>query len=206
MTIEIDSHSQAIILTLQKNLVNFCKVLPSHVDKWRNLLNEAKKPVQALVNFSEQLRHVEKANISYIKDFKVLQDKLMYKIFSEIEDEITLIRGIIDHLHAANQEVKNKLSILEKSTIDLDWDLDTPLIRGTAFQPPLSRILQEGYNYILFFTSALKSVSDHIKVLNVRNEQFMKNFENKFNIDLESKVVINYLAIVQYIGNEKAAV
>ncbi|XP_028139097.1 uncharacterized protein LOC114333426 [Diabrotica virgifera virgifera] len=204
MTTQIDR--EAFFLTLQKNLLNFCKLLPSHVDKWRNLLNEAEKPVQALVNFSEQLRHVEKANISYLEDFKVLQDKLMYKIFSEIEDEIASIRGIIDRLHTANQEVKNKLSILEKSTVDLDWDEETPLIRGTAFQPPLSRILQEGYNYVLFFTSALKSFNDNMKVLNIRNEHFMKIFENKFKIDLESKVVINYLAIVQYIGNEKAAV
>lgn len=52
---------QAIIIdTIQKNIINFCKGLSPHVEKCVNLLDENTKPVQALGNYSEQLRHVER--------------------------------------------------------------------------------------------------------------------------------------------------
>lgn len=45
---------------VQKNVVSFCKILPTHVEKWRKTLLETKRPAQALSNFADQLRHAEK--------------------------------------------------------------------------------------------------------------------------------------------------
>ncbi|XP_057658136.1 uncharacterized protein LOC130895043 [Diorhabda carinulata] len=205
--LQYQNNNDTINTVVQKNVLNFCTILLSHCNKWNFLLTEAIKPVQALVNFSEQLRHVEKANIKYIDDFEDLQQKLLYKITSEIEDEIQLIKDILSRLSAANQLVKNRLSILEKSTIDLDWEEITDLIKGNAFQPPLYRILQDGYEFMMFFTNALKSMNESFKILNVRNEKIMNDFENKFKLDLESNLVVNnFLAIVQYVGNEKSVI
>ncbi|XP_056641257.1 uncharacterized protein LOC130448085 isoform X1 [Diorhabda sublineata] len=205
--LQYQNNNDTINTVVQKNVLNFCTILSSHCNNWNSLLTEAIKPVQALVNFSEQLRHVEKANIKYIDDFEDLQQKLLYKITSEIEDEIQLIKDILSRLSAANQLVKNRLSILEKSTIDLDWEEITDLIKGNAFQPPLYRILQDGYEFMMFFTNALKSMNESFKILNVRNEKIMNDFENKFKLDLESNLVVNnFLAIVQYVGNEKSVI
>lgn len=46
--------------TVQKNVVNFCRILPSYVEKWKRLLEEAQKLTRALLNYAEQLRHVER--------------------------------------------------------------------------------------------------------------------------------------------------
>lgn len=45
---------------IQKKILNFCKILPAHVDTWKRLLGEAEKAIPALSNYAEQLRHVER--------------------------------------------------------------------------------------------------------------------------------------------------
>lgn len=45
---------------VQQNVIKFTEMLAKHVTNWNLLLQEASKPVQALVNKAEQLRHVEK--------------------------------------------------------------------------------------------------------------------------------------------------
>lgn len=44
----------------QKYVANFCKILPSHLEAWKSLQENASKPLHSLVNFSEQLNHIEK--------------------------------------------------------------------------------------------------------------------------------------------------
>lgn len=75
------------------------------------------------------------------------------------------------------------------------------LIRGSALQPSLEVILQRGFEFWIFFSSALKEINERFKNLNVRNEKFMTEFENSFEVDLEGNKVTNLLAIVQYIDN-----
>lgn len=44
----------------QKQLIGFCKFLPIHVNTWSLQLEASLKSLQSLLNFSEQLNHVEK--------------------------------------------------------------------------------------------------------------------------------------------------
>lgn len=44
----------------QKQLIGFCKFLPIHVNTWSLQLEASFKSLQSLLNFSEQLNHVEK--------------------------------------------------------------------------------------------------------------------------------------------------
>lgn len=46
--------------TVQQHALNFVQILPKHIAEWRTALQESSGPVQALLNKSEQLRHVEK--------------------------------------------------------------------------------------------------------------------------------------------------
>lgn len=45
---------------VQNNVSNFCKILPSFVETWKRLVDDAIKPTRALSNYAEQLRHVER--------------------------------------------------------------------------------------------------------------------------------------------------
>ncbi|CAH0546926.1 unnamed protein product [Brassicogethes aeneus] len=48
-----------IEVQIQKLVVHFCKMLPNHVNKWESVIKDANGPLKALVNFSDQLRHIE---------------------------------------------------------------------------------------------------------------------------------------------------
>ncbi|CAG9853895.1 unnamed protein product [Phyllotreta striolata] len=178
---------------------NFCKILEKHTSKWSSLLKESAKPLRALINYCEQLRHVEQANIKYIDNFEELKEKLLFKISEGIEEEIILIKNIINQLNLSNQEIKNKLHILEKSTINLDWEEKSDLLKGTAFQPPLTRILQEGLDFVNYFSDNYKLINEHFKKLDPRNEESIKRFESALQVELKNKIVIDFLALVQYI-------
>lgn len=102
--------------------------------------------------------------------------------------------------------MRNKLSTLERATHDLDWEQSTELLRGTAIQPPLSVILQDGLEYYSFFASSLKRLSEQFKNLNVRDEQSMCDLEKSFSVDLDAKCVRYFIALTQYIGNENLLV
>lgn len=109
-------------------------------------------------------------------------------------------------LNKSNQDLRNKLSTLERSTLDLDWEQSTKLLRGTAVQPPLSAILQDGLEYSNFFAFSLKRISEQFKNLNVRNEQSMCELEKSFTVDLDTKCVRYFIALTQYIENENSVV
>ncbi|KAJ8943507.1 hypothetical protein NQ318_016287 [Aromia moschata] len=193
-------------LIVQRHVINFCKILPVHVEKWRTILVDLVKPSSALCNYSEQVRHIERCNIKYIDGFSALQQDLLYKIFTEIEDEMSSINGLREQLNKINQDTRNKLSVLERSSIDLNWDNNSQLIVGSALQPPLSRILQDGYNFCLFFSEAIQSINEHCKTLNIRDEKLMNAFKDSLSISLEVPVITNLLAVTQYVNNEKLLV
>ncbi|CAH2008950.1 unnamed protein product [Acanthoscelides obtectus] len=188
---------------IQKNVVNYCKMLPGHVEKWKTLLGQVQKPAKALGNYSEQLRHVECANITYLENFTGIQETLKYRLYCEIEEELNLLKGIIDQLNKSVQDLKNKLSLLERCTLDLNWESNSQLIKGSPIQPPLSLILDKGYEFCLYFSKAMKVINERLKNINVRDEDCMKQFEESFNVSLEEDCVRKCLAIVQYINNEK---
>lgn len=71
---------EAVENNIQKKLVNFCQLLPGHVQVWKDTLQQMQDPVRALINFSEQLRSVEQAKITYLDNFTTVQEQLQLKI------------------------------------------------------------------------------------------------------------------------------
>ncbi|RZC42773.1 hypothetical protein BDFB_009502, partial [Asbolus verrucosus] len=109
-----------------------------------------------------------------------------------------------DKLSKSNNDLKNKLFTLEKSTLDLDWEKKTELIRGNGTQPSLSRLLQDGLAFSIFFSKCGRTINDHFKEIDLNDEKSVKELQASFDVDLNSKVVTNLIAITQYIDNEKA--
>ncbi|XP_060520352.1 uncharacterized protein LOC132698359 [Cylas formicarius] len=192
---------------VQKLVQNFCTGLPGHVEKWKIIFKDVQDPIRALVNFSEQLICVEKARIEYMDNFDEIQRILQYKILSDIEDELLSISTHIDQLTNLNQELKNKLSTLERTTVDLDWESETALIRGTPSQPPLDRLLEMGYDFWIYFSTVSKNINAALKNLNVRDAKRVDTLRKCFCLDLENpdidtdRIINYFLAVTQYVGS-----
>lgn len=105
-------------------------------------------------------------------------------------------------LNATNLEIRNKLSLLEISTVDLNWDSNSQLLVGTALQPPLWKILQDGLHFWLYFAGAMKHINNQIKNFSVMHVKSMRTFENSFKLYLEGTVVTCLLSKTQYVNNE----
>lgn len=220
---------EAVENDIKKKLVNFCQLLPGHVQVWKDTIQQMQDPVRALINFSEQLRSVESAKITYLDNFSSVQQQLVLKIlglckhniiftvFSEItnctisghiEEEIDSIKTSTEKINKTNHDLKNKLALLEQATIDLDWDLESPTVKGSALQPPLAKLLALSYDFWIFFSETSRNMTAKLKALNVRDEKSMKECQKSFALNLDSidknEVVYKLLALTQYVINEKA--
>lgn len=98
-----------------------------------------------------------------------------------------------------NHDLRNKLSVLENSTLNIDWDDTNELLSGTALQPPLTVILSRGFDFFIFFNNILANINKNINQLDVRNEKSMSKLKEAFNVDFTETVVRYFLAITQYV-------
>ncbi|XP_066154431.1 uncharacterized protein [Euwallacea fornicatus] len=192
---------------IQKKLVSFCEILPQHVETWKDALAAMQDPLRALCNFCEQLRAVEEAHIMYIENFEIIQRDLQVKILGHIEEELEALKPCLGRFNKCNHDLKNKLASLERATIDLDWDLKSPLLQGSPIQPPLAKLLQMAYEFWIFFSEASKDINNKLKTINVRDEKSMDECQKALNVNLvDNNKVYPLLAITQYVINEKAVV
>lgn len=111
-----------------------------------------------------------------------------------------------ERLNQANLSLKTRLSVLEKSTLDLDWDQSSSLISGSGTQPPLGKLLQRAYTFFMYFSLALKQINECFKLLDVREHSSVIKLKNAFNVDLCDENVTFLLALTQYVGNEKGII
>nr|XP_022910113.1 uncharacterized protein LOC111421200 [Onthophagus taurus] len=193
-----------IELKIQKSIVQLCKFLPDFVNKWKDLLNEGKKPIRGLLNLSEQLRHVESVNKAHEEDFFEMQQRILFSIYVGIEEEMEIIKKILDKLNKLNNDMKSKFSTVENASLSLDFDNESSvLIKGSALQPSLILLLNLSLDFVVYFVSAWKNIQSTFKSLDVRKEKLMEKFEESFDVDLENSAVHNLLAITQYVDNDK---
>lgn len=103
----------------------------------------------------------------------------------------------------ANQVLQNKLTNLERSSELIDWneEEDNLLVRGSATQPPLSRILRDGLEFLLYFSKTHHNINNSFKTINVRSEKCMDNFGKSFQIDLNNERILGLITLTQYVNN-----
>ncbi|KAI4469847.1 casein kinase 2 substrate [Holotrichia oblita] len=190
---------------INKYLVNFVKALPSFRDKWGALVESIAKPLDGLINQAEQLRHVEKADLKDVDDFEGMKERLLYRIYEGIEEDICSIKQTVDKLNKLNNDLKNKLTLLENATVNLDWDdKNAALIKGSATQPALELLLDYALDFWLVFCLAARNINKAMREIDVRDAKSMTDLQNSFKVDLDCRAVTFLIAITQYIDNEKA--
>ncbi|KAK4876995.1 hypothetical protein RN001_009501 [Aquatica leii] len=188
---------------VQKHVVNFCAYLEPHVEKWHLELQGSETALCALTNQTEQLRHVDKTELDD-DDFQQMKNTLKCSIYNGIEEEMVVIRDVIERLNKTNNTLKNKLFTLEKSTMDLYWDDKNLLFNGNATQPPLSKILMYGFEFWQYFNKRYQFISDSFKCLDFKCKNSVATFVLAFEVDLNVKCVRELLALTQYVNNIKA--
>ncbi|CAD1468239.1 unnamed protein product, partial [Heterotrigona itama] len=162
--------------------------------KWNELSEEAKRPLHALRNQSEQIRLVVSNEIDNAELCKMdeLRERLIFKILMGIDSELRLLFDILMRFNNINQDLKNRLNNLEdaRSKVSLDEDTMKELINGTPYRPRLNLLLEwaiEGFNY---YHELYLLINGNIKQFNYNDEETIKNLTKCFVEDRFKKLRI----------------
>ncbi|KAF7283280.1 hypothetical protein GWI33_001049 [Rhynchophorus ferrugineus] len=191
---------------IQKYLLNFCSMLPSHVELWKKAIEEIQIPLKALSNFTEQLDFVRSAELGKDEHFEKVKEELDVEILISIDEELDILNFKINDFYKYNCDYKNKLTCLEESTLNIDWDSDSPVIKGGPLQPPLQKILKLGFDVYMMYWNVHKVISANLTNLNSIEKKYVDNFvklcSGEFNRIKEYDKINILLALTQYINKD----
>ncbi|XP_050479105.1 uncharacterized protein LOC126868012 isoform X2 [Bombus huntii] len=168
---------------VHKCLINYFSQLEKVDCKWNELSEEAKRPLHALRNQSEQLRLV----ISEVDDAELckvdeLRERLIFKILMGIDNELTLLFNILTRFNNINQDLKNRLNNLEdaRSKISLDEGTMKELINGTPYRPRLNLLLEWAIEAFNYYHELYLLINGNVKQFNYKDEDTIENLTKSF--------------------------
>ncbi|KAK9309302.1 hypothetical protein QLX08_001040 [Tetragonisca angustula] len=162
--------------------------------KWNELSEEAKRPLHALRNQSEQVRLVVSNEIDNAELCKIdeLRERLIFKILMGIDNELRLLFDILMRFNNINQDLKNRLNNLEdaRSKVSLDEDTMKELINGTPYRPRLNLLLEWAVEAFNYYHELYLLINGNIKKFNYNDEETIKNLTKCFIEDRFKKLRI----------------
>ncbi|XP_033179204.1 uncharacterized protein LOC100743717 isoform X2 [Bombus impatiens] len=168
---------------VHKCLINYFSQLEKVDCKWNELSEEAKRPLHALRNQSEQLRFV----ISEVDDAELckvdeLRERLIFKILMGIDNELTLLFNILTRFNNINQDLKNRLNNLEdaRSKVSLDEGTMKELINGTPYRPRLNLLLEWAIEAFNYYHELYLLINGNMKQFNYKDEDTIENLTKSF--------------------------
>ncbi|XP_012166022.1 uncharacterized protein LOC100652282 isoform X1 [Bombus terrestris] len=169
---------------VHKCLINYFSQLEKVDCKWNELSEEAKRPLHALRNQSEQLRLVISSEVDDAELCKVneLRERLIFKILMGIDDELTLLFNILMRFNNINQDLKNRLNNLEdaRSKVSLDEGTMKELINGTPYRPRLNLLLEWAIEAFNYYHELYLLINGNIKQFNYKDEDTIENLTKSF--------------------------
>ena len=169
---------------VHKCLINYFSQLEKVDCKWNELSEEAKRPLHALRNQSEQLRLVISSEVDDAELCKVneLRERLIFKILMGIDDELTLLFNILMRFNNINQDLKNRLNNLEdaRSKVSLDEETMKELINGTPYRPRLNLLLEWAIEAFDYYHELYLLINGNIKQFNYKDEDTIENLTKSF--------------------------
>ncbi|XP_050451511.1 uncharacterized protein LOC126851501 [Cataglyphis hispanica] len=190
---------------LNMSLVRYFARLENLDDKWKELAEKAERPLEALANQAEQLRHVTNVNINETENSVngETQERLIFKILMGIEDEITLLLDILMQFNDNNQDLKNYLINLEnaRSQVSLKDETMQELIKGTSYRPKLNLLLEWAMEGFQFYNNMYLSIRDCMKSIDYKREETIDDLISSFVEDQRGRRNINkILAFTQFLA------
>ncbi|KAL6436733.1 hypothetical protein ACFW04_004870 [Cataglyphis niger] len=192
---------------LNVSLIRYFARLQNLDDKWKELSEKAERPLEALANQAEQLRHVTNVNINETESSVdgETQERLIFKILMGIEDEITLLLDILTQFNDINQDLKNYLINLEnaRSQVSLKDETMQELIKGTSYRPKLNLLLEWAMEGFQFYNNMYLSIRDCMKSIDYKREETIDDLISSFVEDqrgrrnINSKYISSFFCILQ---------
>ncbi|KAL2725655.1 uncharacterized protein V1478_008328 [Vespula squamosa] len=193
---------------LHKSLINYFVHLRILDKKRLDLFTTAERPLEALKNQCEQLRLVSSKDVDNEEICMIdhAREKLIFNIFMGIENEISLLSDILHRLNNAIQDLKNRLTNLNKSRSNVllrDEDMKD-IVNGTPYRPKLNLLLEWAIESFQYYHELYLSIKKSMKAIDYKNEESIDNFAESFVEDRYRRTKLNkILAFTQSLIMEK---
>ncbi|XP_076279476.1 uncharacterized protein LOC143208702 [Lasioglossum baleicum] len=194
---------------LHKHLISYFSQLEKVDCKWKELSEEAKRPLQALKNQLEQLRLVTSEGVDNADFCKTdeIHGRLIYKILIGIDNEIALLLDISNRFNHANQNLRSRYKNLEeaRSKVSLNDDAMKELVNGTPYRPRLNLLLEWAMDGLNYYHNLYLRISGNINQYNFKNEEIMEDLTNSFVEDrFKRERIDQILGFTQFLIKETA--
>ncbi|XP_003702011.1 uncharacterized protein LOC100878666 [Megachile rotundata] len=192
---------------VQKCLINYFSQLEKVDYKWKELSEEAERPLQALKNQSQQLRLITSKEVddAELCEMDEVRERLIFKILMGINNELELIMDILTRFNNVNQDLKNRLRNLEsaRSKVSPDEETMQQLINGTPYRPRLNLLLEWGVDAFNYYHEIYLSINQSVKEFDYKNEETIENLSKSFVEDRHKRARIDrILGFTQFLAKE----
>ncbi|XP_078048999.1 uncharacterized protein LOC144476206 [Augochlora pura] len=192
---------------LHKQLISYFSQLEKIDCKWKELSEEAKRPLNALKNQLEQLRLVTSEGVdnTVICQTEEIYGRLIYKILLGIDNEITLLLDISSRFNNVNQALRSRYKNLEdaRSNVSLNDDTMKELVNGTPYRPRLNLLLKCAMDGLNYYNDLYLRINENINKYNYKNEEMIEDLTNLFVEDrFKRERIDQILAVTQFLIKE----
>lgn len=192
---------------LHKCLINYFSQLEKVDCKWKELAEEADRPLQALKNQSEQLRLVISQEVTDAELCKIDQvyERLIFKILMGIDSELASILKILTVFNNVNQDLRNRLKNLEdaRSKVSLNDETMKELINGTPRRPRLDLLLEWAIDAFAHYHRLYLAIREIGKRYDYKDAETIENLIKSFVEDrFERERIDRILAFTQFLIKE----
>ena len=104
-----------------------------------------------------------------------------------------------DQLHKLNVDLKSKLVQLEAFSSDVNWESLSISVGGGPTQPSFALLLSTSSDFYTFFADRLNDMRCAVKSIDIRHEPSVKELQELFTVDFNSREITKLIAITQYI-------
>ena len=169
---------------LHKCLINYFSQLEKVDNKWKELSEEAERPIQSLRNQSEQLRLVTSKEVNDAELCKMdeVHERLIFKILMGINNELVLIFDILTRFNNINQDLKNRLKNLEdaRSKASLNEETMKELINGSPYRPRLNLLLEWAIDAFNHYHGLYLLINENLRKCDYKDEKMIEDLRKSF--------------------------
>ncbi|XP_053994410.1 uncharacterized protein LOC128884797 [Hylaeus volcanicus] len=192
---------------LHKCLINYFSQLRKVDSKWKELSEEARRPLEALRNQSEQLRLVTSKEVNDADFCKrtELYERLIYKIMMGIDNEIVLMSDISTRFNNVTQDLNNRLKNVEdaRSKVSIKDDTMKELVDGTTERPKLNLLLEWTIDSFNYYNELYLELKRNLKQFDYKCEETIENLTKSFVEDRYKRARIDRIfAFTQFLVKE----
>ncbi|XP_076749999.1 uncharacterized protein LOC143422907 [Xylocopa sonorina] len=192
---------------LHKCLITYFSQLEKLDGEWKELSQEAERPLHALKNQSEQIRLVisKEANDAELCKMDELYERLIFKILLGIDNELALLLDILARFNGINQDLKNRLKNLEdtRSKISSKDGTMTELKNGTPYRPRLNLLLEWAIDAFNYYRELYFFINESIKRVDYKDAETIENLMKSFVEDRFKRVRVDrILGFTQFLRTE----